>query len=1123
MPELDDGSTRLRRRYRLVRRGSGTLVRACGAGCIFIGGLVLLGWIFDVPRLRSMVAGAVEMKANTAIALTLAGSALLLLSARNRDGQALMRSAQALGAAVAAIGGATGAEYLFGWDAGIDEALFLDLAGAYNKAKGRMSPYSALGFAIVGIGLAGLPVPRLRWLTQACAVAAALLGVVSLMGYVWGARELLTDEWAPPVAVHTAVGFILLGVGTLVARYRFPRGRASLRTLMDPVALKVIASFAGALLLLTAMGGMTYRAATQYSLYSRQLVDVKAFRGRLAEFYADVADAAFAQRTYLIAGEAKAFERWTRSVRQLALSRRLLEDSAHRIGMAERANFTALDQAVTRLVRVLDEGVQLQRRQGAEAARSFVQSGVCTNAMAAVRAALISMDTFERVEEEEHESELRASQQRTLQVTLLALVAAGAVLAAVFLAIRREMTRRAQAARGLRRRSTEALSANRFLESLIQNIPHMIFVKDAKDLRFVRVNRAGERLTGVREQDFVGKTDRDIYPPQQADYFIAKDREVLARGQILDIPTEELPAADGSVRVLHTKKIPLLDDAGRPTHLVGISEDVTDAREKERQITALNDALSARAEEVERVNRARSTFLATMSHEIRTPMNGMLGMLELLGLSPLDEKQRQTLYVVSESGQSLLRIIDDILDFSKIEAGKLELREEVASVASIMREVRNIHSAVASSKGLVIAVAVDSALSAAMWVDPLRLRQVLNNLVSNAVKFTSQGHVEMRAEVLAAGEGTQSLRLAVIDTGVGVPAGEQQRLFEPFVQAAPAGRGADGGTGLGLVISRRLAELMGGTLDMSSAVGQGTTMALVIPVRTAAIDLLPQPTARKIADLRQATERMRSVPSAAEAEAEGTLVLLVDDHPINRMLLEQQLNTLGYATETAHDGEEALGKWRQGRFGLVLTDCQMPGMTGYELARRIRELEAGAGRRHTPIVACTAMALPEETEKCLDSGMNDVLFKPVELRQMMEKLKRWLPLPARQPGAERIVDAQRLLNPARGVVDFAFLQATWGPDVKTIGAIVSAYARSAREDCAALRAAMGRRDLDAVRQVAHRMLGASKMVGAYGLAESCELVNTASREGNWQTLAVAMEAFDAEYARLMAGLSEPVD
>ncbi|MDB5946135.1 MAG: domain S-box protein, partial [Ramlibacter sp.] len=966
MPKFSTTGDRIRRQRILLRRGSATLARACGVISMIVGGLVVLGWALDFPLLKSALAGAVEMKANTAVSLILGGGAIMLFTAdqRSAEGPGLWRLGQVLGAAVVVIGLATGAEDLFGWDLGIVEALFWDYAVGYAKVKGRMSPYSAAACAGIGIALVCIPIRRLRPVTNGCAGAAAMVGLISLMGYSWGASELMTDEWATPVAVHTAVALVLLSLGTLIVAHPFPKGPGSLRILLDPIELKLIASFVGALLVLCAAGGVAYDAAAEYSRLSQRLGHVKMVHGKLAAVGMDLADAAFAQRTFLLTGDPRDAQHWWTAVLQLTLDRDSLKETVHP-GSAEHANLVALDLSIERSMQAMEQGMKLFREQGAAAARTFVLSGVGTVAMTSVRNAMSRMNDFARHEEDDREALLRRSREQTLILTLITLVAAAAALCAVFLAIRREMAARSSVERALRRRSTEAAAANRFLESLIRNIPHMIFVKEAKDLRFVRMNRAGEELLGVRESDIVGRTDRDLFPAKEADLFVAKDRQVLEKGEVEDIPNEEIQSASQGVRVLHTKKIPLLDGSGRPTHLLGISEDVTDARENERRIKSLNEAMSARAAEVERVNSARSVFLATMSHEIRTPMNGMLGMLELLSLSGLDDKQRQTLSVVSESGHSLLRIIDDILDFSKIEADKLELRAEVASIAAIVRDVWNIHSTVASSKGLVITTTVDPALSPAVWVDPVRLRQVLNNLVSNAVKFTSSGGVEIRVEVLTSHEEVQSIRLSVTDTGTGISPDEQVHLFQPFVQVGASGSRAPGGTGLGLVISRRLAELMGGSLAMSSTLGSGTTMSLVMDIRTAPAELLPLAEARKIEDLRAATALIRHAPGVAQAEAEGTLVLLADDHPVNRALLEQQLETLGYASETAPDGNEALRRWQSGRFGLVLTDCQMPGMDGYELARQIRKREAAAGARPTPIIACTAMALEGEAQKCL--------------------------------------------------------------------------------------------------------------------------------------------------------------
>jgi PAS domain S-box-containing protein len=1108
------------RHYRAVRQAAARFVRTCAAVPIALGLVALLGWAFDIPRLRSVFPGAVEMKANTAAALVTAGVALLLHAAA--DGhprrRTAIRVAQFLGLAVCALGMATAIQYLLGIDLRIDQALVRDTVAA-PRVPGRMSVYSTAALSLLGAALATFPLRRLRMLTMPMAAVAAMIGLSMLTVHAWGVARLRTDEWAAPIAFATSIAFMLLGAGIWVASHRFAPGRRSLRVLFHPLELKIVASYLGALVALTTVGGLAYGAAAQYAREVERLGHIRQMRGDLTELYASVADAVFVQRTLVlsdVAGEhSQGGALWPARRTDLERIRRTLA-SYPQAGEDTRSAVDALDRAVAGLDGLLQHAIDLRAREGPAAARAFVRSGGDAAAMAELRGAMANMDAIARDAEESSAGLLGSSRERTVALTVLSLALAALLLAAVFGAIRREMAARAGAERALRRSSAEATAANRFLESLIQNIPHMIFVKDARTLRFVRLNRAGEQLTGLSQATVVGKGDHDFFPREEADFFVAKDREVLASKEILDIPEEEIQTPNQGVRLLHTKKIPLLDDTGQPSHLLGIAEDVTEARAAERQIELLVEALSERAHQVERASQARSNFLAIMSHEIRTPMNGMLGMLELLSLGALDERQREMLDVVSESGQSLLRIIDDILDFSKIEAGRLELREEAGSVARIVREVREIHAPLAAGKGLRIAAVLDPRLAPASWVDPVRLRQILNNFVGNAVKFTSEGHVEIRADVLADDQGSQSLRLSVMDTGVGIAPEEQARLFEPFVQATTDS--AAGGTGLGLVISRRLAAMMGGTVHLTSEPGKGTTLVLELELRKAPAQLLPRPRAEQAQDLRRLIAQDDAGPRTAQAPAAGASILIVDDHPVNRELLQQQVEALGYAARTAVDGSDALAQWRAGGVSLVLTDCQMPRMSGYELARQIRAREAAEGTARAPIVACTAMALGEEREKCLAAGMDDVLFKPVELRRLFDVLQRWCPrnaLPPQHPAA--IATGQE----SHSTLDASLVAATWGPDPKTLEGIAAAYLQSVRDDHARLRAAAACRDAKAVRELAHRMLGASSMVGATGIAESCMQLTAASRDARWDDLQLALEALGQEQARLEAEFGGP--
>jgi PAS domain S-box-containing protein len=552
----------------------------------------------------------------------------------------------------------------------------------------------------------------------------------------------------------------------------------------------------------------------------------------------------------------------------------------------------------------------------------------------------------------------------------------------------------------LRSRNAELESANAFLTSIFQHIPYMVIVKTASDLRLVHVSPVFERLMGLNQQQLLGKTTYELArSPEEAEIFIAQDRQALALGRELDIPDETVHTRDGSELVVHMKKIPIFDETGQPRFLLTMGEDITERKRREQEIQRLNATLAQRTTEVEAANRAKGTFLATMSHEIRTPMNGMIGMLELLSLSELNPEQRETLQLVRESSRSLLRIIDDILDFSKIEAGKLEVRPEVVSIKQVIEEVHSIYLGNASSKGLIVHRIVDPRISPALLVDPVRLRQILNNFVSNAIKFTPSGWIDISAQWEGRENGVEHLRFVVKDSGIGISPEDQQRLFQPFSQASgDEARRSASGTGLGLVISRQLAQMMGGTITMTSERGKGTTMTLCLSLPVAEPASSPSTGATARASVPSSPTR-RTAPSVAQAEAEGTLVLLVDDHPVNRMLLLRQVQTLGYAAETAENGVEALEMWKSGRFRLVITDCHMPEMDGYELARSIRQLESDTARKRVPIVACTANALQGETEACLAAGMDDCLVKPVELPQLLQKLDQWLPIP-QQPASK---------------------------------------------------------------------------------------------------------------------------
>lgn len=411
----------------------------------------------------------------------------------------------------------------------------------------------------------------------------------------------------------------------------------------------------------------------------------------------------------------------------------------------------------------------------------------------------------------------------------------------------------------------------------------------------------------------------------------------------------------------------------------------------EEERAQLAARVQERTAQLQFANHAKDSFLATMSHEIRTPLGGLLGMMELLSLSQLNDTQTELLSTAQTSGNSLLRIVNDILDWSKIEAGKLELSPRATAISQVLKGVIATYTQLANDKDIRLQLNIDPALLDAEYLfDPLRLSQIINNFTSNAIKFTERGIVEIRAEIIMRGEDRDTLRISVQDSGVGIAKEQLPRLFQHYEQGSADTARMYGGTGLGLSICRRLAELMSGELSVESQSETGSTFYLTIslPVVNRLARPLVQPDIAP--ELPQSDERFTG-PLAVNGQA--VAVLIVDDHPINRMLLKQQLDLLGVQVESAVDGAQALSKWQNGHFDLVITDCHMPEMDGYELTRNIRAIEQTSAAGHIPIIAWTANVLAEESYRCHAAGMDDLLTKPTELADLRAMLVKWLTPP----------------------------------------------------------------------------------------------------------------------------------
>lgn len=532
---------------------------------------------------------------------------------------------------------------------------------------------------------------------------------------------------------------------------------------------------------------------------------------------------------------------------------------------------------------------------------------------------------------------------------------------------------------------------NRDFVTFLEKTTDFIYFKD-ENSRFRFCSQTLANITGHRSwRDMLGKHDREVFPEDTARIYSEEEVPVFRDATPLLNKTDPYYDADGNLGWVNTNKWPIVDENGKVIGIFGISRDVTRSRlveqelEKHRyhleeMVEARTIDLSIAKEAAEAANRAKTTFLRNISHELRTPLNGIMGMTALALRGAIDPKQKEYLNAVERSSQHLAEVVNDILDISRIEADRFTLDERDFELGAVLQTLRSLIGQAAQEKGLGLTIDIGPELAELpLRGDAVRLRQVLLDLTGNAIKFTAEGKIVVRVFAVAGGVNDIVVRFEIQDTGVGIAATDQSRLFNAFEQLDASTTRQYGGTGLGLAISKRLVEAMGGAIGVDSTVGVGSTFWFTARLKKGS------PPARK-AD----APPIEPAESILQRDHSDKRLLLVEDDEDSCFLTLSQLEVVWPTIDVAKDGVEAIACASDTHYDLILMDMQMPRMDGLEATRAIRQLPGGA---NVPILAMTANVFPEDKQRCLDAGMNDLIPKAVNSEAPFKTILYWLTQP----------------------------------------------------------------------------------------------------------------------------------
>ena len=1025
-----------------------TLTAALVAAAIGI--CALAGWTLGIQWLKNL-GQPVATNPMVALGLIALGTSIWLRR-RQVVGKAARLAAQVVALTVATVGGLRLFEYLAGGGPQIDALLFA------SKLQGNViAPNTALCLLLLGSAVATLDL-RPRGGRSPAAVLALCSGVIALsaiLGYGLAILSMYRLGQYIAMALNTAVGLLALSIAVLCARPM--EGPIATAVRSWTLQRTIISAFAVSMFMLCVIGFGAYQSTSR--LIAGNLVDeaMQAETLELSDLLSSVKDAETGQRGYLLTGDERYLKPYDDAVTRLdqhlvALRRSTVEKPDH------RARLAAVEPLIVRKLSELDRTIRLRRTRGFEAAIQVVRSDQGKLLMDQIRSIVTRMR-----DEDIRLTELRHREQDAMGRQAVRTIWFGTLMTFVLVVLAGILIRqgiRSQAAA----REQLAESDQRFRQ-LADNIREVFWLTSINGDQIIYMSPAYEVLF-ARSRGSLEENPRDwaeaVHPDDRERVMTA----FLATGLRGTFDEQyRIVRPDGSMRWIHARGTPIRNSRGEAYRIAGIAEDITDQKSVQEVSQRARDAAEA-------ANHSKSEFLANMSHEIRTPMSAILGYADMLmdpQLTPSDRLDH--VHTIRRNADHLLKVLNDILDISKIEAGKLQVERIAANPRQIVTDVLSLMRVRAVEKGITVDVTYAGAIPRTIQTDPTRLRQILINLVGNAIKFTESGGVNLVVTLARDHPDDSRLEFSVIDSGIGMTDEQMKQLFKPFEQADSSTTRRFGGTGLGLTICRRLAQMLGGDIAVQSRPGAGSKFVLTI--QTGSLDGVPL-----LSESREPLsppEPRRSVPQ--EIRLVGR-ILLAEDGVHNQKVISYYVKKAGAEVTVAGDGRaacqiatEAIEKGHP--FDAILMDMQMPELDGYTAAATLRS----RGYRG-PIIALTAHAMSHDRAKCLQSGCTDYLSKPVDRDLLVSTLATHLSVSSGlSTAASR---PTRQAPPPRDPLPSTL------PDEPELRAFLPTFVADLPAMVAQLAQLLNEQNLDELQRVVHKLKGSGGFYGFMPLTEAAE-------------------------------------